>query len=87
MSVCLSVSSSSHSLAAMAVVGALLAAVVASLVVFVLLRRRRIKRKRTLRRILQEREVGGRVGGANQRVSGYMLNVISLSFLGKMNDV
>lgn len=45
---------------AVAVVGGLLIAVIVSLVIFVLLRRRRIRRKRTLRRILQEREVRGR---------------------------
>ncbi|XP_051796575.1 melanoma receptor tyrosine-protein kinase-like isoform X2 [Acanthochromis polyacanthus] len=46
-----------HSSLAVAVVGGLLVAVIVSLVVFVLLRRRRIKRKRTLRRLLQEREL------------------------------
>lgn len=40
------------------VVGGLLAALIAGLSVFVLLRRRHIKRKRTMRRLLQEREVG-----------------------------
>lgn len=40
------------------VVGGLLAALIAGLSVFVLLRRRHIKRKRTTRRLLQEREVG-----------------------------
>ncbi|XP_070784140.1 melanoma receptor tyrosine-protein kinase-like isoform X5 [Enoplosus armatus] len=42
---------------AVGVVGGLLIAVIVSLVVFVLLRRRRIRRKRTLRRLLQEREL------------------------------
>uniref|UniRef100_A0AAQ5Z7Y1 Receptor protein-tyrosine kinase n=1 Tax=Amphiprion ocellaris TaxID=80972 RepID=A0AAQ5Z7Y1_AMPOC len=46
-----------HSSLAVAVVGGLLVAVIMSLVVFVLLRRRRILRKRTLRRLLQEREL------------------------------
>uniref|UniRef100_A0A671YAM2 Receptor protein-tyrosine kinase n=1 Tax=Sparus aurata TaxID=8175 RepID=A0A671YAM2_SPAAU len=46
-----------HSSMAVAVVGGLLIAVIVALVVFVLLRRRRIRRKRTLRRILQEREL------------------------------
>uniref|UniRef100_A0A8C5CWQ0 receptor protein-tyrosine kinase n=1 Tax=Gadus morhua TaxID=8049 RepID=A0A8C5CWQ0_GADMO len=45
------------SIIAAGVVGGLLAVVVASLSVFVLLRRRHIKRKRTTRRILQEREL------------------------------
>ena len=40
------------------VVGGLLASVILALAVFVVLRRRHIKRKRTLRRLLQEREVG-----------------------------
>lgn len=39
------------------VVGGLLAALIAGLSVFVLLRRRHIKRKRTMRRLLQEREL------------------------------
>ncbi|KAI1902030.1 hypothetical protein AGOR_G00040510 [Albula goreensis] len=39
------------------VVGGLLAFVILALAIFVLLRRRRIKRKRTLRRLLQEREL------------------------------
>ncbi|XP_033991067.1 melanoma receptor tyrosine-protein kinase-like [Trematomus bernacchii] len=42
---------------AVGVVGGLLVAVIVSLVVFVLLRRRRIRRKRTMRRLLQEREL------------------------------
>ncbi|XP_056155115.1 melanoma receptor tyrosine-protein kinase-like isoform X2 [Lampris incognitus] len=46
-----------HSLMAVGVVGGLLVAVVLSLAVFVLLRRKHIKRKRTLRRLLQEREL------------------------------
>uniref|UniRef100_A0A665VA60 Receptor protein-tyrosine kinase n=1 Tax=Echeneis naucrates TaxID=173247 RepID=A0A665VA60_ECHNA len=46
-----------HSLLAAAVVGGLLFAVIMSLVIFVLLRRQRIRRKRTLRRLLQEREL------------------------------
>lgn len=43
---------------AIGVVGGLLVVLVVSLVVFVLFRRQRIKRKRTVRRLLQEREVG-----------------------------
>ncbi|XP_042255698.1 melanoma receptor tyrosine-protein kinase-like [Thunnus maccoyii] len=46
-----------HSTLAVAVVGGLLVAVILSLIIFVLLRRRRIRRKRTLRRLLQEREL------------------------------
>ncbi|XP_056219868.1 melanoma receptor tyrosine-protein kinase-like isoform X1 [Seriola aureovittata] len=46
-----------HSTLAAGVVGGLLVAVIVSLVIFVLLRRRRIRRKRTLRRLLQEREL------------------------------
>ncbi|XP_059183124.1 melanoma receptor tyrosine-protein kinase-like [Centropristis striata] len=46
-----------HSTLAVGVVGGLLIAVIMSLVIFVLLRRRRIRRKRTLRRLLQEREL------------------------------
>uniref|UniRef100_UPI003AABDA4D melanoma receptor tyrosine-protein kinase-like n=1 Tax=Centroberyx gerrardi TaxID=166262 RepID=UPI003AABDA4D len=46
-----------HSMLAAGVVGGLLVAVILSLAVFVLLRRRRIRRKRTLRRLLQEREL------------------------------
>uniref|UniRef100_A0A665W094 Receptor protein-tyrosine kinase n=1 Tax=Echeneis naucrates TaxID=173247 RepID=A0A665W094_ECHNA len=45
------------SMIAAGVVGGLLAALIAGLSVFVLLRRRHIKRKRTMRRLLQEREL------------------------------
>uniref|UniRef100_A0A8C9Z015 receptor protein-tyrosine kinase n=1 Tax=Sander lucioperca TaxID=283035 RepID=A0A8C9Z015_SANLU len=45
------------SMIAAGVVGGLLAVLVAALSVFVLLRRRHIKRKRTMRRLLQEREL------------------------------
>uniref|UniRef100_A0A3P8VY36 Receptor protein-tyrosine kinase n=1 Tax=Cynoglossus semilaevis TaxID=244447 RepID=A0A3P8VY36_CYNSE len=45
------------SMVAAGVVGGLLAVLIAALSVFVLLRRRYIKRKRTLRRLLQEREL------------------------------
>lgn len=45
------------SMVAAGVVGGLLAALIAGLSVFVLLRRRHIKRKRTMRRLLQEREL------------------------------
>lgn len=53
----LSFSASGLSMIAAGVVGGLLAILVAGLSVFVLLRRRHIKRKRTMRRLLQEREV------------------------------
>ncbi|KAE8279576.1 Melanoma receptor tyrosine-protein kinase [Larimichthys crocea] len=46
-----------HSTLAAGVVGGLLITVIVSLVIFVLLRRRRIRKKRTLRRLLQEREL------------------------------
>ncbi|XP_030612275.1 melanoma receptor tyrosine-protein kinase-like isoform X2 [Archocentrus centrarchus] len=49
--------SSTHSTLAVGVIGGLLVIVIVSLIIFVLLRRRRIKRKRTLRRLLQEREL------------------------------
>ncbi|KAL2097311.1 hypothetical protein ACEWY4_006518 [Coilia grayii] len=48
---------SSLSMVAAGVVGGLLGFVILALAVFVLLRRRHIKRKRTLRRLLQEREL------------------------------
>ncbi|XP_031418769.1 epidermal growth factor receptor [Clupea harengus] len=48
---------SSLSMVAAGVVGGLLASVILALAVFVVLRRRHIKRKRTLRRLLQEREL------------------------------
>ncbi|XP_068197776.1 epidermal growth factor receptor [Antennarius striatus] len=54
---CQNKGSSGLSIIAAGVVGGLLAVVVAGLSVFVLLRRRRIKRKRTMRRLLQEREL------------------------------
>jgi len=56
-------SQSGLSMIAAGVVGGLLAMLVAGLSIFVLLRRRHIKRKRTTRRLLQEREVteGGRL--------------------------
>uniref|UniRef100_A0A665W0F8 Receptor protein-tyrosine kinase n=1 Tax=Echeneis naucrates TaxID=173247 RepID=A0A665W0F8_ECHNA len=50
-------STSGLSMIAAGVVGGLLAALIAGLSVFVLLRRRHIKRKRTMRRLLQEREL------------------------------
>lgn len=46
-----------HSALAVCVVGGLIIAVVVALAVAVLLRRKRITRRRTLRRLLQEREV------------------------------
>ncbi|XP_068604778.1 epidermal growth factor receptor [Brachionichthys hirsutus] len=54
---CQNKGSSGLSIIAAGVVGGLLAVVVAGLSVFVLLRRRHIKRKRTTRRLLQEREL------------------------------
>ncbi|XP_069033669.1 melanoma receptor tyrosine-protein kinase-like [Embiotoca jacksoni] len=51
------IGAATHSTLAVAVVGGMLVVVIVSLVIFVLLRRRRIKRKRTLRRLLQEREL------------------------------
>uniref|UniRef100_A0A4W6BYA2 Receptor protein-tyrosine kinase n=1 Tax=Lates calcarifer TaxID=8187 RepID=A0A4W6BYA2_LATCA len=50
-------SPSGLSMIAAGVVGGLLAVLIAGLSVFVLLRRRHIKRKRTMRRLLQEREL------------------------------
>ncbi|XP_034559685.1 epidermal growth factor receptor isoform X2 [Notolabrus celidotus] len=50
-------STSGLSMIAAGVVGGLLAVLIAGLSVFVLLRRRHIKRKRTMRRVLQEREL------------------------------
>lgn len=55
----LSFSSTGLSMIAAGVVGGLLTVLVTGLSVFVLLRRRYIKRKRTMRRLLQEREVTG----------------------------
>uniref|UniRef100_A0A3Q3J7H0 Receptor protein-tyrosine kinase n=1 Tax=Monopterus albus TaxID=43700 RepID=A0A3Q3J7H0_MONAL len=46
-----------HSTLAAGVVVGLLVLVIASLIIFVLLRRRQIRRKRTMRRLLQEREL------------------------------
>uniref|UniRef100_A0A3Q2V9B4 receptor protein-tyrosine kinase n=1 Tax=Haplochromis burtoni TaxID=8153 RepID=A0A3Q2V9B4_HAPBU len=46
-----------HSTLAASVIGGLLLLVIVSLIIFVLLRRIQIKRKRTVRRLLQEREV------------------------------
>ncbi|CAG07098.1 unnamed protein product, partial [Tetraodon nigroviridis] len=54
---CQDKSTSGFSLIAAGVVGGLLAVLLAGLSVFVLLRRRHIKRKRTMRRLLQEREL------------------------------
>lgn len=54
---CQGKSLSGMSMIAAGVVGGLLAVLVAGLSVFVLLRRRHIKRKRTMRRLLQEREL------------------------------
>uniref|UniRef100_A0A3P9CZP6 Receptor protein-tyrosine kinase n=1 Tax=Maylandia zebra TaxID=106582 RepID=A0A3P9CZP6_9CICH len=46
-----------HSTLAASVIGGLLLLVIVSLIIFVLLRRMQIKRKRTVRRLLQEREL------------------------------
>ncbi|KAM4605499.1 epidermal growth factor receptor [Polymixia lowei] len=54
---CQSKSQTGLSMIAAGVVGGLLAVLIAGLSVFVLLRRRHIKRKRTMRRLLQEREL------------------------------
>ncbi|XP_010727531.3 epidermal growth factor receptor [Larimichthys crocea] len=54
---CQNKSTSGLSMIAAGVVGGLLAVLIAGLSVFVLLRRRHIKRKRTMRRLLQEREL------------------------------
>ncbi|XP_076000694.1 epidermal growth factor receptor [Genypterus blacodes] len=54
---CQSKSHSGLSMIAAGVVGGLLAVLIAGLSVFVLLRRRHIKRKRTMRRLLQEKEL------------------------------
>uniref|UniRef100_A0A671XJ71 Receptor protein-tyrosine kinase n=1 Tax=Sparus aurata TaxID=8175 RepID=A0A671XJ71_SPAAU len=54
---CQTIRTSGLSMIAAGVVGGLLAVLVAGLSVFVLLRRRHIKRKRTMRRLLQEREL------------------------------
>uniref|UniRef100_A0A8C7SFT8 Receptor protein-tyrosine kinase n=1 Tax=Oncorhynchus mykiss TaxID=8022 RepID=A0A8C7SFT8_ONCMY len=54
---CQSIGNSGLSVIAAGVVGGLLAFLIMGLSVFVLLRRRHIKRKRTLRRLLQEREL------------------------------
>lgn len=52
--------SSSHMpMVAAGVVGCLLVVVILALSVFIIARRRHIRRKRTLRRLLQEREVKG----------------------------
>lgn len=52
--------SSSHMpMVAAGVVGCLLVVVILALTVFIIARRRHIRRKRTLRRLLQEREVKG----------------------------
>uniref|UniRef100_A0AAX7U050 Receptor protein-tyrosine kinase n=1 Tax=Astatotilapia calliptera TaxID=8154 RepID=A0AAX7U050_ASTCA len=50
-------SSLAHSTLAASVIGGLLLLVIVSLIIFVLLRRMQIKRKRTVRRLLQEREL------------------------------
>lgn len=61
------------------VVGGLLAVLIAALSVFVLLRRRYIKRKRTLRRLLQEREVRG--------ATFYLLcGLLTVCFCGRVTD-
>lgn len=67
------------SMVAAGVVGGLLAVLIAALSVFVLLRRRYIKRKRTLRRLLQEREVRG--------ATFYLLcGLLSVCFCGRVTD-
>ncbi|KAG7229249.1 hypothetical protein INR49_012906, partial [Caranx melampygus] len=67
--------SSGLSMIAAGVVGGLLAVLIAGLSVFVLLRRRHIKRKRTMRRLLQEREsLNSSIGachGRNGLVNGF----------------
>lgn len=67
------------SMVAAGVVGGLLAVLIAALSVFVLLRRRYIKRKRTLRRLLQEREVRG--------ATFYLLcGLLTVCFCGRVTD-
>ncbi|XP_041823453.1 melanoma receptor tyrosine-protein kinase-like isoform X2 [Melanotaenia boesemani] len=51
------IGANTHSSLAVTVVSGLLVTVIVSLLILLLLRRRRIKRKRTLRRLLQEREL------------------------------
>lgn len=53
-----SLRTSNNSSLAVGVVSGILVAVIGILVVLVLFRRQRIKRRRTLRRLLQEKEVG-----------------------------
>lgn len=70
--------SSGLSMIAAGVVGGLLVILIAGLSVFVLLRRRHIKRKRTTRRLLQEREVG-------RVTAGRPLNMLSCWDGGQMS--
>ncbi|CAL1596691.1 unnamed protein product [Knipowitschia caucasica] len=66
------------------IVGSLLAIVLVALVVFVLLRRRRITRKRTLRRILQERELVEPLTPSGQAPNQALLRILKETEIRKV---
>uniref|UniRef100_A0A7N8XZF4 Receptor protein-tyrosine kinase n=1 Tax=Mastacembelus armatus TaxID=205130 RepID=A0A7N8XZF4_9TELE len=67
---------STHSTLAAGIVGGLLVIVIVSLVIFVLLRRRRITRKRTMRRLLQEKELVEPLTPSGQAPNQALLRVL-----------
>ncbi|KAK9527386.1 hypothetical protein VZT92_013953 [Zoarces viviparus] len=69
---------------AVAVVGGLLIAVLVSLVIFVLLRRRRIRRKRTTRRLLQERELVEPLAPSGEAPNQALLRILKETELKKI---
>ncbi|XP_054621745.1 melanoma receptor tyrosine-protein kinase-like isoform X3 [Dunckerocampus dactyliophorus] len=75
---------SSHSTLAVGVVSGLLVIVLLSLVVSVLLRRRQIKRKRTLRRLLQERELVEPLTPSGQAPNQALLRMLKETELKKI---
>ncbi|KAK2859787.1 hypothetical protein Q5P01_004407 [Channa striata] len=65
-----------HSSLAAGVVGGLLVAVIVSLIIFVVLRRRHIRRKRTMRRLLQEKELVEPLTPSGEAPNQAMLRVL-----------
>ncbi|XP_068603953.1 LOW QUALITY PROTEIN: melanoma receptor tyrosine-protein kinase-like [Brachionichthys hirsutus] len=78
------IGTSTHSTLAVGVVGGLLFVVVVSLVVFVLLRRRRIRSKRTIRRLLQERELVEPLTPSGEAPNQALLRILKETELQKL---
>ncbi|XP_076826383.1 epidermal growth factor receptor isoform X1 [Brachyhypopomus gauderio] len=77
--------SSQTSLVASGVIGGLLLAMMLFLFIFILLRRRRIRRKRTLRRLLQERELVEPLTPSGTAPNQALLHILKESEIKKVN--